>query len=142
MYGTCICLQCHLATLLKTAEELRIKGLAEVSWRDDDGSEGVNGVQSALPHVSTVMGSPKNEMPVKRKRGRPPIDDYDQSFLPHKVAHTDEAFSNDAVSSSDHDPPTWDDAEQVANETGDKLDQCDDSLMKIKFETVTQIVLS
>lgn len=27
-----------LASLLKTAEELRIKGLAEVSWRDDDGS--------------------------------------------------------------------------------------------------------
>lgn len=27
----------NLASLLKTAEELRIKGLAEVSWRDDDG---------------------------------------------------------------------------------------------------------
>lgn len=26
----------NLASLLKTAEELRIKGLAEVSWRDDD----------------------------------------------------------------------------------------------------------
>lgn len=129
--------QCHLATLLKTAEELRIKGLAEVSWRDDDGSEGVNGVQSVLPHVSTVMDSPKNETPVKRKRGRPPIDDYDQSFLPHKVAHTEEGFSNDAVSSSDHDPSNWDDAEQMANETGDKMDQCDDSPMKIKSETVT-----
>ena len=29
--------QNNLASLLKTAEELRIKGLAEVSWRDDDG---------------------------------------------------------------------------------------------------------
>lgn len=28
--------QNNLASLLKTAEELRIKGLAEVSWRDDD----------------------------------------------------------------------------------------------------------
>lgn len=26
-----------MASLLKTAEELRIKGLAEVSWRDDEG---------------------------------------------------------------------------------------------------------
>ena len=32
-------LQSNLASLLKTAEELRIKGLAEVSWRDDDQSE-------------------------------------------------------------------------------------------------------
>lgn len=30
-------MQNNLASLLKTAEELRIKGLAEVSWRDDDG---------------------------------------------------------------------------------------------------------
>lgn len=29
-------LQNNLASLLKTAEELRIKGLAEVSWRDDE----------------------------------------------------------------------------------------------------------
>lgn len=28
--------QNNLASLLKTAEELRIKGLAEVSWRDDE----------------------------------------------------------------------------------------------------------
>jgi hypothetical protein len=28
--------QSNLASLLKTAEELRIKGLAEVSWRDDE----------------------------------------------------------------------------------------------------------
>ena len=28
-----------MASLLKTAEELRIKGLAEVSWRDDDQNE-------------------------------------------------------------------------------------------------------
>ena len=29
-------IQNNLASLLKTAEELRIKGLAEVSWRDDE----------------------------------------------------------------------------------------------------------
>lgn len=32
-----------LASLLKTAEELRIKGLAEVSWRDDESSGGSEG---------------------------------------------------------------------------------------------------
>lgn len=31
-----ILFQNNLASLLKTAEELRIKGLAEVSWRDDE----------------------------------------------------------------------------------------------------------
>lgn len=31
-----IIFQNNLASLLKTAEELRIKGLAEVSWRDDE----------------------------------------------------------------------------------------------------------
>lgn len=75
-------------------------------------------------------------MPVKRKRGRPPIDDYDTSFVPHKVVHTEEGFSNDAVSSSDHEPSSWDDTEQATNEAGDKLDTCDDSPVKIKSETV------
>lgn len=32
--------QNNLASLLKTAEELRIKGLAEVSWRDEEVAEG------------------------------------------------------------------------------------------------------
>jgi hypothetical protein len=32
-------MQSNLASLLKTAEELRIKGLAEVSWRDDENGE-------------------------------------------------------------------------------------------------------
>lgn len=34
--------QNNLASLLKTAEELRIKGLAEVSWRDDEGESPEN----------------------------------------------------------------------------------------------------
>lgn len=73
--------QCHLATLLKTAEELRIKGLAEVSWRDEEqqsanSDSNSNGVQTAIPQVQTVMpGSPTTSTTStgKRKRGRPPI---------------------------------------------------------------------
>lgn len=37
-----LCVQNNLASLLKTAEELRIKGLAEVSWRDDEVDESEN----------------------------------------------------------------------------------------------------
>ncbi|KAF5276065.1 hypothetical protein FQA39_LY00861 [Lamprigera yunnana] len=105
--------ECHLATLLKTAEELRIKGLAEVSWRDDETNTdtNVNGVQSALPHVSTIMDSPKNEPPNKRKRGRPPIDDYEQTFTTPKITsvtgNAEEGYSNDAMSSSDQDLSIW-----------------------------------
>lgn len=75
-----------MATLLKTAEELRIKGLAEVSWKDDEQSNASadgnsNGVQAAIPQVTTVMDSPKNDShsgnnhapPNRKKRGRPPI---------------------------------------------------------------------
>lgn len=42
----------NLASLLKTAEELRIKGLAEVSWREDECSEGGDSssrLNSSLP---------------------------------------------------------------------------------------------
>lgn len=51
--------QCHLATLLKTAEELRIKGLAEVSWRDEEqpantSETNSNGVQTAIPQVTSL----------------------------------------------------------------------------------------
>lgn len=35
-------MQNNLASLLKTAEELRIKGLAEVSWRDDESENAEN----------------------------------------------------------------------------------------------------
>ncbi|CAH1975247.1 unnamed protein product [Acanthoscelides obtectus] len=119
---------CHLATLLKTAEELRIKGLAEVSWREDEqsgGPGGENGVQTAIPQVQAVMpaspgaatgsGGPPN----KRKRGRPPIDDYDQSFTHPKVQHStgDDGYSNDAMSSSEHDLNMWEEeaAENMEN---------------------------
>ncbi|KAL1505939.1 hypothetical protein ABEB36_005385 [Hypothenemus hampei] len=115
----------HLATLLKTAEELRIKGLAEVSWRDDEqtnvSSDGnSNGIQTAIPQVTTVMDSPKyenhgtsNHTTPKKKRGRPPIDDYDNTFTTPKITsvsgNVDDTYSNDAMSSSEHDLQIWED---------------------------------
>ncbi|KAJ8983008.1 hypothetical protein NQ317_014305 [Molorchus minor] len=136
---------CHLATLLKTAEELRIKGLAEVSWRDEEQQPGnsdsnSNGVQTAIPQVQTVMDSPttKFDTPAnKRKRGRPPIDDYDQTFTTPKImnvtggAHED-TYSNDAMSSSEHDLNIWEE-DQSANEGADNTEN-DEPPVKVKKE--------
>ncbi|KAF5299500.1 hypothetical protein FQR65_LT01083 [Abscondita terminalis] len=119
---------CHLATLLKTAEELRIKGLAEVSWRDDESNNdtNMNGVQSALPHVSTVMDSPKSEPPNKRKRGRPPIDDYEQTFTTPKITsvtgNAEEGYSNDALSSSDQDLSIWEEESGLNDNDQNEID--------------------
>ncbi|KAB0789982.1 hypothetical protein PPYR_15728 [Photinus pyralis] len=132
---------CHLATLLKTAEELRIKGLAEVSWRDEEGNNdtSVNGVQSALPNVSTVMDSPKNEPPNKRKRGRPPIDDYEQAFTTPKITsvtgNAEEGYSNDALSSSDQDLSIWEE-ESAANDNDQT--ELDEPPPKIKSESLQE----
>ncbi|XP_019880735.1 protein tramtrack, beta isoform [Aethina tumida] len=144
---------CHLATLLKTAEELKIKGLAEVSWRDEDqsgrgGDADANGMP-AVPPVSTVMDSPKQSWSgqvtphqphqvdsSKRKRGRPPIDDYDQAFTTPRIMHVtgsagDDAYSNDAMSSSEHDLSIWDE-EQSATEGNNT--ESDEPPLKIKKE--------
>ncbi|XP_056641217.1 protein tramtrack, alpha isoform-like [Diorhabda carinulata] len=134
---------CHLATLLKTAEELRIKGLAEVSWRDEEQTSNndtsSNGVQTAIPQVQTVMpNSPTSSL--KRKRGRPPIDDYDQTFTTPKImtvsggtTNQDDAYSNDAMSSSEHDLNIWDE-DQSANEGADNT-ETEDPPVKIKKES-------
>ncbi|KAH1027520.1 protein tramtrack, beta isoform isoform X2 [Dendroctonus ponderosae] len=135
----------HLATLLKTAEELRIKGLAEVSWKDDEptgsGDGNSNGIHTAIPQVTTVMNSPNsqsppsNNIPHKKKRGRPPIDDYDSHFTAPKITRVsgnvsavDDTYSNDALSSSEHDLQIWE--EDPANNTDNE-----ESLLKIKKET-------
>lgn len=69
--------------MLKTAEDLHIKGLAEVSWRNDGGPNdaGNNGGHvspGAGPGVEAVLreGDPEDTpIPNKRRRGRPPLDD-------------------------------------------------------------------
>lgn len=75
------------------------------------------------------METPKSETGVttgKRKRGRPPIDDYEQTFTTPKVANVggnagDDAYSNDAMSSSDHDLSIWEE-ESGQNEQEDNAD--------------------
>lgn len=90
--------QSNLASLLKTAEELRIKGLAEVSWRDDDVDDNENNdsnnnvtetthnITPAIASLATSNGkaapfivpstSPGDYSSVNRKkRGRPPLDE-------------------------------------------------------------------
>lgn len=115
----------NLASLLKTAEELKIKGLAEVSWKDDnnsmidDGIDGIKKDKKTIKKYSTVAtpaetitpvtptlppatdgqdnevslapvltpvcsASPKENsspnIPLKRKRGRPPLDGEFDSY--------------------------------------------------------------
>ncbi|XP_032458094.1 modifier of mdg4 isoform X3 [Nasonia vitripennis] len=73
----------RLSSLLKTAEDLHIKGLAEVSWRSDstqnDLSNSGHSPGSGPPGVETVLregGEPDEPPPPKqRRRGRPPLDD-------------------------------------------------------------------
>ncbi|XP_050312671.1 protein tramtrack, beta isoform isoform X2 [Anthonomus grandis grandis] len=144
----------HLATLLKTAEELRIKGLAEVSWRDeeqphqghphpDEGTSASNGMHTVIPQVAAVMGSPNYEppppppppQPKKKKRGRPPIGktyDYDMQFMPPKISHVsgnvavvDDGYSN---SNSGHELQIWEE------DAGQNTDE-EPPPMKIKKET-------
>ncbi|KAJ8961429.1 hypothetical protein NQ318_014676, partial [Aromia moschata] len=104
---------CHLATLLKTAEELRIKGLAEVSWRDEEQQPGnsdsnSNGVQTAIPQVQAVMDSPTTKLESssnKRKRGRPPIDDYDQTEHDLNIWEEDQSANDTTENTENEEPP-------------------------------------
>jgi hypothetical protein len=76
-------LQTRLSSLLKTAEDLHIKGLAEVSWRSDSTQNEISnsGLSpgSGPPGVETVLreGCDMDEPPPpkQRRRGRPPLDD-------------------------------------------------------------------
>lgn len=73
----------------------------------------------------------------KKKRGRPPIDDYDQTFTTPKImtvsgATQDDAYSNDAMSSSEHDLNIWDE-DQSANE-GAENTETEEPPLKVKKE--------
>ncbi|XP_055371309.1 protein tramtrack, beta isoform isoform X2 [Condylostylus longicornis] len=123
----------NLASLLKTAEELKIKGLAEVSWRDDDAMDqpiaepetklhgcsasqekelsahqfnnymnnnnnNINAIDeiSQIPNhriprmpLLTPIPSPNqnlDQFSLKRKRGRPPLDDTYDIFSAQKIS--------------------------------------------------------
>lgn len=129
--------QNNLASLLKTAEELRIKGLAEVSWRDEEENADVtdkkenkskhnnnktnnnmdttttlkviNGQKTGSTPSAFAQLSPEQQLaplpvlaplssphiiengsptppPMKRKRGRPPLDSEYDSYSTPKIS--------------------------------------------------------
>ena len=75
--------QTRLSSLLKTAEDLHIKGLAEVSWRSDSSQNDLNNSGhspggAGTPGVETVLregDADEPPPPKQRRRGRPPLDD-------------------------------------------------------------------
>lgn len=80
--GVWLVFQTRLSSLLKTAEDLHIKGLAEVSWRSDstqnDLSNSGHSPGAATPGVETVLregDADEPPPPKQRRRGRPPLDD-------------------------------------------------------------------
>lgn len=94
--------QSHLASLLKTAEDLRIKGLAEVSWRQEgqpaapSNEDEINCVDPQVSRVESVGNSSDLEPPLKRRRGRPPLETNVSSFSP-KVASVTGAGGTEEV---------------------------------------------
>ncbi|XP_059617940.1 protein tramtrack, beta isoform isoform X2 [Phlebotomus argentipes] len=118
----------NLASLLKTAEELKIKGLAEVSWREDEGAaepkvEGRSSDPSKPTHHSDTAESHQSEsnsaqmpfltplryhqqngknngLPAKRKRGRPPLDGEFENYSTPKISHVESHASGGYADSS------------------------------------------
>jgi hypothetical protein len=86
--------QSHLASLLKTAEDLRIKGLAEVSWRQEgqpappSNEDEINCVDHQVSRVESVGNSSDLEPPLKRRRGRPPLETSVPNFSPKVTSVT------------------------------------------------------
>lgn len=84
------------------------------------------------------MDTPKQETGNKRKRGRPPIDDYDPTYPAPKIvnvtSNAEETYSNDAMSSSDQDQSAWED-EQAANDIEEVI-ETEESQVKVKTELV------
>ncbi|XP_069687144.1 protein bric-a-brac 2-like isoform X2 [Periplaneta americana] len=114
----------HLASLLKTAEDLRIKGLAEVSWRQEgqptqpSNEDSINCVDPQVSHVESVGNGSDLEPPLKRRRGRPPMESNVSSFSPKVTSvtgagGTEEVFLEGGTVSSDveNEVSGWDESE-------------------------------
>lgn len=114
----------RLSSLLKTAEDLHIKGLAEVSWRSDStqnelGNSG-HSPAAATPGVETVLREGEADEPPppkQRRRGRPPLDDPPSAhdvFTPKITCIT----GNEEMMSEGGDHESWDD-EMIMNENNE-----------------------
>ncbi|XP_043250839.1 uncharacterized protein LOC122396463 isoform X2 [Colletes gigas] len=114
----------RLSSLLKTAEDLHIKGLAEVSWRSDssqnDLSNSGHSPGAAPPGVETVLregDADEPPPPKQRRRGRPPLDDPPSAhdvFTPKITCIT----GNEEMMSEGGDHESWDD-EMMINESNE-----------------------
>lgn len=145
---------CHLATLLKTAEELKIKGLAEVSWKEDDHppskDDSDETQQIITPQVSAVLDNVKTESPPinRKRRGRPPIEEYDMGYsnTKHYVCTdvkqnaVEDGYSNDGLSSSEHDLSIWEEEPNTNESSAPQNDVSvnDEPRVKIKKEVLPQ----
>ncbi|XP_012339119.1 zinc finger and BTB domain-containing protein 20 isoform X2 [Apis florea] len=131
----------RLSSLLKTAEDLHIKGLAEVSWRSDStqndlGNSG-HSPGAATPGVETVLregDADEPPPPKQRRRGRPPLDDPPSShdvFTPKITCITGNSprdffdapvqtssISQEEMMSEGGDHESWDD-EMMMNENNE-----------------------
>ncbi|XP_015590428.1 uncharacterized protein LOC107265464 isoform X2 [Cephus cinctus] len=122
----------RLSSLLKTAEDLHIKGLAEVSWRSDstqnDLSNSGHSPGAGTPGVETVLREGEADEPPppkQRRRGRPPLDDPPSAhdvFTPKVTCitgnvGTEDTFPEEMMSEGDHE--SWDDEMMMSenNET-------------------------
>ncbi|XP_012250689.1 uncharacterized protein LOC105682992 isoform X2 [Athalia rosae] len=120
----------RLSSLLKTAEDLHIKGLAEVSWRSDSGqndlSNSGHSPGAAPPGVEAVLregDADEPPPPKQRRRGRPPLDDPPSAhdvFTPKVTCVTGNAGSEDAFNEemSEGDHESWD-GEMVMSENNE-----------------------
>ncbi|XP_044012820.1 longitudinals lacking protein, isoforms H/M/V isoform X1 [Aphidius gifuensis] len=114
----------RLSSLLKTAEDLHIKGLAEVSWRSDPvqnelSNSGHSPGASSTPGVEAVLRDDGDESPPakQKRRGRPPLDDPPAAhdvFTPKITCVT--GANDEMLSEGDHE--SWDD-EMMINENHD-----------------------
>ncbi|XP_026825525.1 uncharacterized protein LOC105280993 isoform X2 [Ooceraea biroi] len=114
----------RLSSLLKTAEDLHIKGLAEVSWRSDSTQNDLNNTGhspgAATPGVETVLregDADETPPPKQRRRGRPPLDDPPSAhdvFTPKITCIT----GNEEMMSEGGDHESWDD-EMMMNENNE-----------------------
>ncbi|KAL6446470.1 hypothetical protein ACFW04_001199 [Cataglyphis niger] len=114
----------RLSSLLKTAEDLHIKGLAEVSWRSDSTQNDLNNSShspgAATPGVEAVLGRENEDEPPppkQRRRGRPPLDDPPSAhdvFTPKITCIT----GNEEMMSEGGDHESWDD-EMMMNENNE-----------------------
>lgn len=73
-----------------------------------------------------------------------PVDDYDQTFTTPKIMTVtgggqEDTFSNDAMSSSEHDLNIWEE-DQSANEAADNTEP-DEPAIKVKKELVSTFLI-